>query len=150
VRGPIRRGLVVDDARPLPLAEPVRDARGRLRRAVDGDRQEEGPVVRDIEHPVDGEVPLAAEVALAAGLGRGRDHRDEQRALADLPADRRVPRGAAAQFAAVEPDFGARGAQRPGEAGGRIGVLRRIAQEDRVRGLAHCVAYGVPVRPGGS
>jgi hypothetical protein len=46
----------------------------------------------------------APEAALLARLRAGRDDRHEQRAFLDLPADRRIPRVAAAQLALVEPD----------------------------------------------
>ena len=72
-----------------------------------------------------------------AGLRVGRDDRHEQRAVLDLPADRRIPRVAAAQRALVEPHLDAHRPQRVADASRGFGVLRCVAQEDRFRGTAH-------------
>src|SRR4029079_1949155 len=85
---------------------------------------------------LDRELPLQPEVALAARIRVRRDERDEQRALADLLADRRVPGVPAAELVLVEPHHEPGAAQRVADAPGALRVLRGVAQENGSRGAA--------------
>jgi hypothetical protein len=78
-------------------------------------------------------MPFEAEVAFAAALSVLRNHRQEERAVADALLDRRVPGVAAAQLAFVEPHLEPGAAQRIGDAAGSVGVFVRVAQEDGAR-----------------
>jgi hypothetical protein len=64
-----------------------------------------------------------------------RDHRNEQCAVLDLAADRRIPSIAAAKLALVKPDLDACGAQRIAKMLGGLGVLGGVAEEYRLARL---------------
>jgi hypothetical protein len=74
-----------------------------------------------------GEAPLEPEVPFRPRLRMRGNNRQEERAVADLPANRLIPDIAAAQFTLVKPHFDAGGAQRVGDWACRRGVLRCIA-----------------------
>src|SRR6185437_15802047 len=63
-------------------------------------------------------------------------------------ADRRIPRVAPAQRALVEPHLDTHRLQRVADVPRGLGILRRVAQEDRSRGTAHAGVTGKScVRP---
>jgi hypothetical protein len=62
-----------------------------------------------------------------------RDDCNEQRAVLDLPADRLIPRIAAAQLALIKPDFDTSGAQGLANPVSRLGILRGVAEEYSAR-----------------
>ena len=128
----------------MPLAKAVRDAGRFLRRVVNHHWQQERLVVGHVQHAVDRQIPFAAEVALAAGVGVGRDDRDEQCTFLDLLAYRCVPRITPAQLALVEPYVEARGAECLADAARGSGVLRRVAEEDGFGGSAHSRSVRIP------
>jgi len=73
-----------------------------------------------------GEPPFEPEVSFRPRLGVVGNERQEERAIADLPADRLVPDIAAAQFALVKPHLDAGGAQRIANGPRRPRILRCI------------------------
>jgi len=74
--------------------------------------------------------PLQPEIALGPRLRILRDDRDQQRTFLDLRPDFVIPRIASDEFALVEPDLDAGGAQRFANALRRLGVLGRIGEKD--------------------
>src|SRR5664279_2114319 len=91
---------------------------------------------------VHGEFPLQPEISLLAGLRGGRDDRQKERAFSDLPADRRVPGIASAQFALVKPHLDAGSTQRLADSACSIRVLRGVAQEYGFGRVAHAGRMG--------
>jgi hypothetical protein len=79
-------------------------AGGRRIRPVDQDRQEERNVFSEVVCPIDRQVPFATEIAFAAGLGVGRDDRNEETTGVDSVPNLPVPNFAAPQFVLIEPD----------------------------------------------
>ncbi len=115
----IARGQV----HPLHVPEFLRHACVHVNRGVDHHRQQERLVVCHVQRSVHRQVPFAAEVTFLARLRVRRNHRHEERAFLDLPADRCVPRVAPAQRTLVEPDVEARCPQRVADAPGSLRVL---------------------------
>src|ERR1700722_291664 len=64
-----------------------------------------------------------------------RDHRNEQPAVLDLPADHLIPPRATAQLALIEPDFDTGGAQGLANLLRRLGILRGVAEKHSARRL---------------
>jgi hypothetical protein len=60
---------------------------------------------------LDGEFPLAPKIAFEPLLGMLGDYWNEQSAVADLAPDFLIPNIPASQFALIEPDLNAGGAQ---------------------------------------
>ena len=125
------RGVGPGKAGPLHAEKFLGDEGVGFARVIDDDRDEEGDAGGHVVGALDGELPFAAEIALEPGLRPGRDDGQEQRALANLPPDLRVPGVAAAEFILVEPHLVPGGAQRLADAPGRRSILARVAQEDR-------------------
>jgi hypothetical protein len=109
--------------RPLHVPEFLGHAGVDIDRGVDHHRQQECLVVGHVKRSVHRQIPFAAEVTFLARLRVGRDHGHKQRALLDLPADRRIPRVAPPQRTLVEPDVQAYCAQRVADAPGSLRVL---------------------------
>jgi len=97
---------------------------------------------------IDRKLPLAPEVAFNSALRRGRDDRDEQSAVVNLLADLAVPGIPTPQLALIEPNLDAAGPKRFANALRRLGILRRIAQEDSFIRFAHA-ALPTPDRSAG-
>ena len=104
---------------------------------VDDDGNEKWLVVCHVLRAIDGQPPLAPEVAFEPGLRLRRDDGDEQHARANLLADLLIPCIAAAKLALIEPDFDARSLKRVADAARRLGILRGIAEKDGRVPLAH-------------
>src|SRR5688572_1142518 len=130
-------GSLVADPAPLPLSKAIRDTRDRLRRFVDHYGHHERLIVGHVERALYSQVPLATEISFAARVRVSRDDRNEQRAVLDLLADRCIPGISPAQLTLVEPNLDSGCTQRSTEARCGIRVLRGVAQEDCLGGLAH-------------
>ena len=102
----VGRDLAAAQPRPLHRAKTIRHERIGLAGVVDHDRQDERHAGGDAAGALGREIPLDAEVAFMARLGRGGNERDEQHALLDLAADLRIPFVAVLEPAiGVEPDL---------------------------------------------
>jgi hypothetical protein len=147
-----RGGLAAGQAEPLHREELLRHPRADIARVVDHDRHEKHHVVGHVQRALDGELPLAAEVAFAACLGARRDDRHEIRAGADLVAQLGIPGLAAGELVLVEPDLEARGCESVAQRARRGPVSRGIADEDRVerrRGVWGITRHGAgKITPG--
>jgi hypothetical protein len=130
-------GRAAGKPRELRLEKLFGDIGRRLGRVVRDHRHDERAVFRHVVRAIDRLFPLAAEIALSARLRVRRDDRDEQRALADLPADLRVPRVAAAEFTQVEPHLDTECAQRIRDPARRVVVFAGVTQKDRFAGIRH-------------
>ena len=127
----LRRQLPGAHPRPLHGAEPIGHERVGLAGVVDHDRQNKRHARGDAPRPLGREVPFDAEIAFVPRLRIGRDNRDKQHTLLDLPTNLCVPLVARLQPALdVEPHLHPRRAQRLGDALGRLRVLRRVGKED--------------------
>src|SRR5215469_1117003 len=120
--------------RPLHFPELLGYARVSIARSVDHDRHQEGRVIGHVQCPADRQIPFAPEVPLFAAFSVGRDDRQKQPAVLDLPPDRSVPGLTPAQLALIEPDLEPALPQRIGNAARRLSVLGRVAQEYALRG----------------
>lgn len=121
--------------RPLHFAETFGHEGVGLVRGIDHDGQNERHPVRDTLRPLGGDVPLDAKIPFEAGLGRGRNHREEKHTLLDLAANLRVPLVALLEAAfLIEPHFDAGGAQGITDATSHLPILRGIAHEDGATG----------------
>jgi hypothetical protein len=122
---------------PLHLSKLLRHQRVRIRRAIEDEREHEGPATGHVIRAIDCEFPLTPEVAFLARLRVGRDHRHEQVTGLDLPSDQRIPGIAAAKLALVESHLDARGAKGIAQVLCGSRVLRCIAQEHRPAPVGH-------------
>ena len=84
-----------------------------------------------------GKPPLEPEIPFGPRLRMVGNDRQEERAIADLPADRLIPDIAAAQLALVKPHLDAGGAQRLGNGPRHRRILRCITQKYGLDGWLH-------------
>ena len=128
------RGLAAGQARAVGLEELLGDIGVGFPGVVDDHRDDEGAIFRHVVGAVHRHSPLAPKVAFLPRLRVGGDDRHEKRAVLDLAADFLVPHIAAAQFAHVEPDLHAKGAEGFGNVPGGFTVFPGIGKEDSAAG----------------
>jgi len=124
----------------LHAHEFIGDERGGLRGVINRHREKKRHPCGHVMRALDGDFPFAAEVALAPRLGARGDDRHKQGAGADLGADLRVPRIAAAQLILVKPHLHAEGAQGVSQAAGDFGIFAGVTEKNRARrscGIRH-------------
>jgi hypothetical protein len=107
-----------------------------IARIVDDDRQQKREVRIHEVTAINRQLPFESEIALTALVRGVRDDREERQTGLDLPADRLVPRIAAAKLAPVEPDLNVAGAQCLNPLGS-LRVLGGVAEKDCTRSLSH-------------
>ncbi len=95
----------------MHFAKRLRNAGGGFGRIVNHDRQQERCIIGHVMSALDRQAPLTSKIALGPRIGMSGDDRDEQCAVVQLLADLPIPGVPAPQFALVEPDLDARGAQ---------------------------------------
>src|SRR5262245_37179281 len=97
------RGFTGRQTSPMNLTDSLRHFLVILPRIVNDDGDEEGASGADQVRSIHCQSPLEPEIALSALMRVARDHRNEEGASPDLPADRLIPRIPPAQLALVEP-----------------------------------------------
>ena len=133
---------------PLHLAEFVRDESIGIASAVDDDGQQERLLGGHQMGAIDRKLPFKTEIPFGTSARIRRDDRHEQGARLDLLPDRGIPCVAAAQLALVQPDFDSSLSQRIANAAGSGGVLRRIAEENRLGRIVHLQRVVVQAQAG--
>ena len=133
---------------PLHLPEFVRNESIGVAGIVDDERQQKRSLGGHQMGAIDCKLPFKTEIPFGTSARIRRDDRHEQGAGLDLLPDRGIPCVATAQLALVEPDLNAGLSQRLANAAGSTGVLRRIAEEDRLGRFVHLQRVVVQSRAG--